>query len=592
MNNKVINNGEEFYINPEDTAGIIVPEGYSLVVFPGSRAMTRATAENRITHLQYIIYQKDGTGNWIQHLANRKVTQDLSSWPIKAIAISLPINKEYKVVFLGNVDKSVFGSNQTEEILTGTGVGTNYSDARIVLPRVEFTDRNMYYLAKGDFNTNNGTATVDVLLKRIVSRNDITREALQDATGVSSNADYKTPYWKQLIEGSMRKGVFTGEKSAFRYQLGEALKQNIIYPFIFMGLHDASDVESLASIYSAVKKYKEDNYTPGENGSYFTTTGNSFSNWKPAEYANNLYIRYAQFLYDTFVEENSKEPALLEKALEQIYTDNMSYIEESQRYYSITEAVKKAVSAFSVSYTSGVLLPWRNRNNSSYSVVNISSEMPVSVDLDLTPVRYENAGNKCYKINETIGYTADNYISIVTLGDNTIGKQLGITAISSTASGGTTIDFVPATSDEFITTPFTAGSFQRNIKSVTTQKIDNVSLINPQLTMDTENYWQKIAVNFYNVFMNMNPRNENGNQSFLIGNQNSFRIDGIVITPDQLGYMQIKILNKLNGGYSSNEMEYGDWKTFSFPFVTFKIPKLSPDNLNVTTSWTTTTVGQ
>ena len=154
------NDEDEFYINPEDTAGIVIPDGYSLVVFPDSKAMTRATGdETRVQHLQYIIYQDNGDGNYIQYRANDKVNQDLSSWPIKAIVTSLPKGKSYKVVFLGNVDKSAFGVNQTTDVLIGTGKGTNYTDARIVLPIVEFSDNNMFFYAKADFNKRNSLCT-------------------------------------------------------------------------------------------------------------------------------------------------------------------------------------------------------------------------------------------------------------------------------------------------------------------------------------------------------------------------------------------------------------------------------------------------
>ena len=224
-----IDNGEfpednEYFINPEDTAGIIVPKGYSLVMFPGSQLMTRATTnDHRITHLQYIIYQKDDAGNYIQFEPNKTVQGDLTSWPLKVIARVLPEGKDYKVVFLGNVNKTTL--NTTSEVLTGTGKGSNYNDARILLPRVEFTATNMYYMASSEFTTDM-TKYVPITLKRIVSRNDITKEGLfgKYAEGVTSESGYKSAYWKQLVETKLRECIFTGEKSAFKYQLAEALK--------------------------------------------------------------------------------------------------------------------------------------------------------------------------------------------------------------------------------------------------------------------------------------------------------------------------------------------------------------------------------
>lgn len=177
-----------YLINPEDTAGIVVPEGYRLVLFPGVKKQTRANAtgtNTQVKHLQYLIYQKDGVGTYKQ--IKQTVLSKPESWPSKVPAIPLEENKEYRVVFLGNIDKSLFGSTQTEDLLTGVGEGTNYADARIHLPQVEFDDTNLFYMANSTFDTKAGSITdnsvyVPITLKRIVNKVEICKEPLKDTS--------------------------------------------------------------------------------------------------------------------------------------------------------------------------------------------------------------------------------------------------------------------------------------------------------------------------------------------------------------------------------------------------------------------------
>lgn len=588
--------GKEFYINPEDTAGIVVPEGYSLVIFPGSHTMTRATNETRITHLQYLIYQKEGN-EWIQYLDNRKINQDFSSWPIKAIALSVPKGKEYRVVFLGNVDRSVFGSNQTEEVLTGTGEGTNYSAARIILPRVEFSDRNMYYHAMADFNTNEeNVPVVNILLKRIVSRNDITKEALSaDYTdGVTNDATYKAAYWKQIIKENMKGCIFTDANSTFSSQVAEGLKRYLIYPLIYCGLVELSDATGLIATgsYPAVAKFMEEwdyGYKPEQiyldallkyrnydiNSGYITK-----------EYANNLYIRHAEYLYGVFI--GNRDAVTHSKALTEIFNNNIKITEKDDNGVtswpnSIDAAIEKTITAFSKNYTSGVLLPWRFMTGSPYSVVNINTRIPIAIDFNLENQEYEeNPGNKYYQLKSNADNTKDKYISIITLGDiNTSSNKLGITSISSAASGGTNIDYAAVAGNTFVNDAFTAGGFQRNIKSVSTEKIESISFINPQSTISGDSYKQRINVNMYNVLKNSLNLQSATNQISVGSDTYYYTINKELIQEKDL----INLQNDIIGMFMDNEY-YVTEKVY--PFVTFICPDVSPENINVTTSWVTT----
>lgn len=591
IGNGSLPNGDEYFINPEDTAGIIVPEGYSLVMFPGSQLMTRAiTDDHRISHLQYIIYQKDDAGNYIQFESNKIVNGDLTSWPLKVIARVLPDNKDYKVVFLGNVDKATL--NTTSDVLTGTGKGSNYNDARILLPRVEFTGTNMYYLATAAFTTE-ATKYVPITLKRIVSRNDITKEGLSGkyAEKVTDETDYKNAYWKQLVETKLKECIFTGKKSAFKYQLAEALKKNIIYPLVYIGLNKPEDATTIEQEYKVVKKYNEewDSYKPGDLYlPYLAEVPKVYPQLVDSKYANNLCIRYAQYLYDTFIEEESKDPLAVTKALEAIFTDNIQYVENNIGVKCIDAAVSKVITALNATYPkSGVLVPWRFMQSNFYSSVDISSQLPAAVDFDLNATVFENTGEKFYRFNVAQDNISDKYISIITLGEpSTSSNILKISKLYTTSERKTSIDDIPTTKEELVNTEFSAGSFHRNRRSVTTQVIKEANLMDPQSLSNDEKYKQKIEVNYYHVFQAMNPVETTN--SIAIGNdtQSKFIIENVRNAILKVSSMQSYILNLLNNSkYPRLDLE--DETKISFPFVTFTCPELSSSNLNVTTEWTT-----
>lgn len=604
--------GGEYYINPEDTAGIVVPEGYSLVVFPGDKAMTRAVVgnDNRISHLQYIIYQKDGNGDYIQLDGNQKVNMSLSTWPLKAIAISLPKNNDYKVVFLGNVDKSIFGSNQNAEVLTGTGKGTNYNDARILLPRVEFTDLNMYYLGDNEFDTKNETSYVPVTLKRIVSRNDITKEGLsqvyaEEMKDKANKLSYIDAYWRQLIKEKLVTDIFTGENSAFSYQVAEGMKQQLIYPLIHIGLKTPEDATDLANNfgYTAVKKYSEEwgtkyKYTELQLTDFQTMRNKYKNDIENVDYANNMFIQYAQYLYNVFAEETSKDPAMLKKVLTQIYSDNLEIKENvgggvTNVSLSIDAAIRKVIDAFNDNYSSNVLLPWKNIKDNGAGIIETSTPMPAALKLDLTPdeALQESVGNKCYAMKSPTDDTSDKYISVITLGElKESVNTLGINKISYAASKGNTIESIPTSKGELISTAFNAGYFHRNIKSVTTQSIETASLTDKKPDTTTDKYQQKIEISTYNLFYTcMGAKKVNGD--IQIGSDVHSISITTINTPNTLNYIQNQILN-IMADSKYPRLDLQSEKDISFPFVTFISPNVSPSNIdaNVTTKWTVSTI--
>lgn len=586
---------EEYYINPEDTAGIIVPEGYSLVYFPGGEAMTRAGGEVRISHLQYIIYQKDETTGGYIFYKKAIVNKDLSTWPITGIATTVKRGHEYKAVFLGNVDKNLF-PNQTEEILTGVGEGQSFEDARIKLPSVEFSSTTLYYHAVSqNFTTTNNQDVkvnyVPIMLKRIVSRTDITRKGLSNEylTGVNSKDGFLKAYWRQLIKEKLVGDIFLGENSTFKYQVAKGIKKNLIYPLIYFGLADPNDAVVQENNYSAIKAYNQEweNYKPNDIklGNINTIRKLYYNSGHiTSDYANNLFIRYAQYLYDIFYED--KDNAVLKGMLKQIYDDNMK---NKAGHSTIDAAIDNIISAFNENYKSGILLPWRNSSSYYYSIVETNTPLPGSVDFNLNVDESLSigTGKKCYRIQSSSDYSTDNYISIITLGEpSTSNNKLGISNVSLSQTGGPTIQDIPLTNYyEIRNSLFDAGYFHRNIKTLASQDIVSVSLANTNQTLDK--YQQDIEVNIYNLFYNQMKATDAAND-IKIGVNHGFAVT-TKLNVATLHQIQTTLMNIITSKYTDAEFNNSDDLTvMSYPIVKFISPDVSPTNLpdnNVTTSW-------
>ena len=150
-----------------------IPDGYFEAVFM-SQPETRAPVvgvDSRIKYLKYIIYEKN-TGNFVKEKVIIEPSDPTQTWPLKnKVSEVLPYG-QYKVIFLANVEKSLFGTNQTTDLLTG--YTSNYADARINLPNEEFSNDNMFYMASVEVDPDN--AQPYVLLQRIVNQTKIKRE--------------------------------------------------------------------------------------------------------------------------------------------------------------------------------------------------------------------------------------------------------------------------------------------------------------------------------------------------------------------------------------------------------------------------------
>lgn len=152
-----------------------------------SEADTRALgASERISSLDYFVYDVDN-----DVLVKQRNIPDISSstvWPLtretmtwaqrQALQDTLSRGVNYKVLFIANAAKSLFGSTQTD-LLKSTD---KLSTARIVLPDTPFSDNNMYYFWSKELNiTEHSTVLQNVLLQRIVTRTDVSRIDIPDA---------------------------------------------------------------------------------------------------------------------------------------------------------------------------------------------------------------------------------------------------------------------------------------------------------------------------------------------------------------------------------------------------------------------------
>lgn len=315
-------NNDGFYISPEDTAGIVIPKGHMLAVFPGPRKTDTRTpvtgSDSRITHLQYLIYRKDGTG--VYKLYEQKTVFNQTgnkTWPYKAVSVLLPNDAglEYKYIFLGNVDKSVF-SRQTGEVLLNHQ--NNYDSARIVLPDEEFTAQNMYYMSKGSFTSAEATNSViqrNVVLQRIVSRLDITKPPLAAAPTDTYQSAFQQRIVSSVLWNTTREKARGG---VFHYAVKERVLR-LVMALTYVATKNSKEVAdqvfaSAGNKYTVLKyRYgSADNILQsqetGGSGIEYTKeklnkiSGGDYAYVDGTDFSNNILLNTAQYLYDLFSE--------------------------------------------------------------------------------------------------------------------------------------------------------------------------------------------------------------------------------------------------------------------------------------------------
>ncbi len=157
-----------------------VPEGWFVATFTAG-ADTRTPingTDTRIQHLRYMVFDADD-GSFVKERII-PIDQGGQQWPMTGDVVTdvLP-NGNYRAVFLGNVDPSLFDFDAPFELLTGYTGG--YSAARIHMPPVEFTANTEYYMATAEFS--NRTPSSNIILQRIISRLDLSRNAIDTKEG-------------------------------------------------------------------------------------------------------------------------------------------------------------------------------------------------------------------------------------------------------------------------------------------------------------------------------------------------------------------------------------------------------------------------
>ena len=218
----VLSCSEELVV-PEDRIPVVeevgagengpAPEGtfivdYSIDGGPSTRAA--GGGKLRISSLDYYVYEK-ATG---ELLKKRRVSVDPETqvWPMnrenmtweqrQALQDTLWRNTEYRILFIANVDSTLFnygGYSESDPHPAVIRNDDNYGTARILLPAVPFNDDNMYCLWEGTLIASGDVEVVnrdDIRLQRIVTRTDIRRTdeptVLYDAIERGMYADMQT----------------------------------------------------------------------------------------------------------------------------------------------------------------------------------------------------------------------------------------------------------------------------------------------------------------------------------------------------------------------------------------------------------------
>lgn len=578
-------NPDGYYINPEDTAGVIAPEGYAMVMFPGKLPeQTRAAisgTDNRINSLSGLLYKEDVDGVYKlfkEYPVFSGVTEG-RKWPYATPIMFLKAGA-YKIVFLGNVTNDDIRNGNTNEVLTNTAT---YSEARIHLPRKSFTDKNLYYLGKNEFSVTDEEITagtkkqVPLELKRIVSRYQIMKESLADThTGAAGN--YKNKYFRQLLDGSLKDDVFTGLSSDFAQSFKTAVGNDIIKGIIYALTCTENKINMSidATAYPVKAWYDANPISEAHKSSlntYFAAGNNLFTSTINPYSTDALQV--AQYLYDMCIATTptAEQENRLKEILEKIYTDNKidnGNNSTDKTTPTVTKAILMALEKFNKDYVTGILY-WRNYQNTIIGMNN--QTVPTSVNFDLDVTETETWGDKFYFFQTVTTDTEDYYIPIYTLGGISNNHQINVSAIYTTDLSGNTIDDVPEGRTLLNDTPFTGGNLQANRSTDCVLKITDVNLKSHSNTNGTTS---DIQVCYYNL-LNEILLKENAAGSISIGDFTIAKDKKTNIITD-LTYLLYFAYSGRYSGIRDNIVEE------VYP-VQFQCPDFKVDNIEVTTIW-------
>jgi len=453
------NDSEDYFINPEDTAGIVVPEGHALVVFPGSKTQTRAALEgnsDRISNLKYIVYQlKDG--EYVQYGEVRTVFNfpGEKNWPYQAVTTTLPTadGLKYKVVFLGNVDNSLF---KGEEVLSGVGDGSKYTDARIHLPSIgNFTAQNLFHWCTSqEFDpSKESERIIPIKLQRIVSRSILTTYGIPEGVdaGNTDKDNYSKRFYSSLLDKNHPLGLgekVFGAEGIIKEQIRKVLERDIVFPIVHLFVNKEGIDKELEVVqwYNQVKDTYWDNYVNAErqkgnwyydskesleqNKTWWENNGNQFYNKVP-----NDIVKFANELY-------KGESLYIEKLLAALEKDKPVYRITSSSYEgtAITESYSNAkkITAEELQKSqkadNSLLKTWFDYGSGNMRL-SLDGEIPSCIDFDLN-VQETKSEEQSFSIPlSPAGERNDRSLEIILLGERTDAKSYKFNPLSLSYNG-------------------------------------------------------------------------------------------------------------------------------------------------------------
>lgn len=389
------------FVNPEDIANLVIPEGKALLVFPFNTLHTRVELNphegesSRISRLRYLVYKENGGAfTLVSENNNLSVPQ---SWPYNNDQILTHLVDEggtYRVVFLGNVDASLFGG---EEVLTGVEIGSPYENASINLPSINKFGSNetkLFHWAKSKDLTvaENGSVSDKIVLQRIVTKSSLTTYGIAEGITVSGK-DYPSKFYASLLDQNHPLGFYNnvfGKGSQFEKTLQEMLERDIIFPLAFC-LENTNMLDSNKEYASWYNGLNKDEYLLN----YVVSSAGGKS-----KYTNNAYnsledVKDALKTLKEKIRLNEDDRNVINDYLERLY--NGEYAQElikgimaddfwnNDKKPSVTVAKQAIIEALKKEQKSnGALFPtWSHLSNMN---VQLSGNYPSAVNFDLEVV--------------------------------------------------------------------------------------------------------------------------------------------------------------------------------------------------------------
>lgn len=219
---------------PTDETGKVVVDYTLDADAPASRAggsetdSPETSSSSPIRSLTYLLYEKTGTDeadNAVYTLVKRREIRDITEetqWPMtrenmtwnqrEDLKDTLDRSSEYKVVFVANADAKLHNNEQVlfnasldvetpegeepQELLLG------FTDAYLKMPQEAFTDDNLFYVTRADFESSEDADYVNQSLKlrRVVARTELS--CIANVPGSKAVEARLETYFYPQIKGS------------------------------------------------------------------------------------------------------------------------------------------------------------------------------------------------------------------------------------------------------------------------------------------------------------------------------------------------------------------------------------------------------